>query len=141
MRNKSLTSDYLLRARARLKALNVLFEERSYADVVRESQEVVELVCKALVRHLGADPARIHDVGEQLMELRDRVVSSKHDDLQKLVLASKELRRDRELAFYGAEDLTPTDFYSLADAESAMRHAKHAVLVVTEIVEGLPAGK
>lgn len=29
---------------------------------------------------------------------------------------SKELRRDRELAFYGAEDLTPSTFYERADA-------------------------
>lgn len=136
MKNSSLTSDYLLRARARLKALKVLFEENSYADVVRESQEIVELVSKALVRHLGADPARIHDVGDQLRELQSRVVPDKHDDLIRLIAASKDLRRDRELSFYGAEDLTPTEFYSKTDAESAMKHAEHGYKLVSEIVEG-----
>lgn len=136
MKNRSLTSDYLLRAKARLKALKVLFEENSYADVVRESQEIVELVSKALVRHLGADPARIHDVGDQLRELQNRVVPDKHDALTRLIAASKDLRRDRELSFYGAEDLTPTEFYSKADAELAMKYAEDGYKVVTEIVQG-----
>jgi len=136
MKNSSLTSDYLLRAKARLKALMVLFEENSYADVVGESQEIVELVSKALVRHLGADPAPIHDVGDQLRELQNRVVPDKHDALTRLIAASKELRRDRELSFYGAEDLTPTEFYSEADAELAMKHAEDGYKVATEIVQG-----
>lgn len=62
MKNKSLTKDYIERSIIRLEALNVLFERGGYADVVRESQEIVELVCKALIRHLGAEPARVHDV-------------------------------------------------------------------------------
>ncbi len=37
MRNESLVEDYLNRASARLKAIAVLQEERSFADVVRES--------------------------------------------------------------------------------------------------------
>jgi len=38
MRNDALVKDYLDRSSARLRALEVLFEERSYADVVREAQ-------------------------------------------------------------------------------------------------------
>jgi len=32
---------------------------------------------------------------------------------------SRTLRRDRELAFYGAEDLTPSGFYTQDDATAA----------------------
>ncbi len=31
----------------------------------------------------------------------------------------RSLRRDRELAFYGSEDLTPSDFYTREDAAAA----------------------
>jgi hypothetical protein len=40
------------------------------------------------------------------------------------------LRRDRELAFYGAEDLTPTGFYTQDDAVAAREIARQTVAVV-----------
>jgi hypothetical protein len=46
MRNRELAAHHLRRAAARLRALDVLFESASWADVVRESQEVVELTLK-----------------------------------------------------------------------------------------------
>jgi HEPN domain-containing protein len=39
--------------------------ERS-ADVVGESQEIVELALKGLLRSCGIDPPRIHDVSDVL---------------------------------------------------------------------------
>ena len=49
MRNQGLASDYIRRAAGRLRALDVLFEDGHWADVVREAQEVVELALKALL--------------------------------------------------------------------------------------------
>jgi len=46
MRSPDLAADYVRRAAARLAALDSLFEAESWADVVRESQEVVELALK-----------------------------------------------------------------------------------------------
>ncbi len=37
----------------------------------------------------------------------------------RLAAGSRMLRRDRELAFYGAEDLTPSGFYTREDATTA----------------------
>ena len=39
MRNRTLAADHVRRAEARLKALDALYEAKSWADVVRESQE------------------------------------------------------------------------------------------------------
>ncbi len=47
-------------------------------------------------------------------------------DLDKLTDASRTLRRDRELAYYGAEDLTASDFYKQADAVKARDAARLA---------------
>ena len=56
MKNTGLARDYLRRARIRVTALDVLFDGESWADVVRESQEVVELALKGLLRSCGIDP-------------------------------------------------------------------------------------
>ena len=62
MHNPDLAADYLRRAGSRLKALAVLMDEESWADVVRESQEVVEICLKALLRSARIEVPRIHDV-------------------------------------------------------------------------------
>ncbi|MGH9341962.1 MAG: hypothetical protein ACRD1R_20830 [Acidobacteriota bacterium] len=43
--------------------------------------------------------------------------------------------RDRELAFYGSEDLTPSEFYDQADAQKALEGAKWVVEAVRKICE------
>ena len=130
MRNPGLAGDYIRRASLRLRALDVLFEGESWADVVRESQEVVELALKALLRASGIDPPRIHDVSDVLRSERERLPGGVAEEVDSLAEASRELRRDRELAFYGAEDLTPSEFYSRADAERARGHARRTVELV-----------
>jgi HEPN domain-containing protein len=130
MRNRELAEDYIRRADARLRALDVLFEARSWADVVRESQEVVELALKASLRAVGVDPPRIHDVGDVLIAERVRFPAKVASEIDRLAEVSRGLRRDRELAFYGTEDLTPSTFYRQRDAESARQGARLVVSVV-----------
>lgn len=127
MRNRALAADHVRRAATRLRAIDVLYEARSWADVVRESQEVVELALKGLLREVGVDPPRIHDVSEVLLAERRRLPESLSKDLDRLVAASRSLRRDRELSFYGAGDLTPSSFYSQDDADEAREYARLAV--------------
>ena len=130
MRNLDLAKDYIVRAEIRLRALDVLFEAESWADVVRESQEVVELALKGLLRVCGVDPPRIHDVSEVLLEEKSRLPEALVEEVDTLANISRSLRRDRELAFYGAEDLTPTGFYSAADGENAREGARRTVEMV-----------
>ena len=127
MRNSALAADYVKRAAARLRAVDVLFEASSWADVVRESQEVVELALKGLLRAAGVDPPRVHDVGDVLKAERSRMPSSLASEVDQLAAASRTLRRDRELAFYGTEDLTPSDFYQEDDAKEARAAARLVV--------------
>lgn len=124
MFNSELAKDYIIRCKSRLKAIQCLLDERNWPDVVRESQEVVELVLKALLRQYGIDFPRIHDVSSVLENEKHRLPLTIADDLLGLGKISKSLRRDRELAFYGGEDLTPLSFYSENDAKSAYKDAK-----------------
>jgi len=127
MKNRNLAADYIKRSKARLKALKVLFDEASYADVVREAQEIVELSLKAVLRSNGVEPARIHDVSDQIEALKVDFKSDKIVKLEILIAASRELRRDRELAFYGGEDFTPGEFYKRSDGVRAMELADTAL--------------
>jgi len=130
MQNKSLVIDYLNRAEDRLAALEVFVARKSWANLVRESQEVVELVLKALLRFCGVEVPRIHDVSAILNAESGRLPKEVLPHLKHLIEISKSLRRDRELAFYGSEDLTPTDFYSEADALAALSGAQETFRIV-----------
>lgn len=127
MRNVGLAEDYLRRAGPRLRAIDVLYEAASWADVVRESQEVVELALKGLLLAVGVDPPRVHDVADVLEAERSRLPAGLVPDVARLVAASRSLRRDRELAFYGAVDLTPSEFYRSSDADEARDAARMVV--------------
>jgi HEPN domain-containing protein len=130
MRSPDLAADYVRRAAARLAALDSLFEAESWADVVRESQEVVELALKGLLRASGIEPPRIHDVSDVLMAERSRLPKPIQREVETLAAGSRTLRRDRELAFYGAEDLTPSGFYTKEDAVAARDIARKTVAAV-----------
>ena len=124
MFNDALASDYLKRAGHRLKALEVLMREESWADVVREAQELVEITLKALLRGCGVEVPQIHDVSPVLDQNRERLPEGVRTKVDELIKVSRSLRRDRELAFYGSEDLTPSDFYKREDAASALEQAR-----------------
>lgn len=136
MRNRDLAADYVRRADVRLRAVDVLFEAGSWADVVRESQEVVELALKGLLRHCAVEAPRIHDVSDVLFAERARLPLVLQAEVERLSAISRDLRRDRELAFYGAEDLTPSDFYGKPDAEKAREGARTVVALVKPNVLG-----
>lgn len=130
MRNDRLAADHVHRAEIRLRALAVLFDAESWADVVRESQEIVELALKGLLRAHGIEPPRIHDVSDVMLAQRQRLPAALEAEADVLAEASRRLRRDRELAFYGAEDLTPSGFYTRGDAEEARGWAERTVALV-----------
>ena len=136
MHNRTLAADHVRRAEVRLRALDVLYEAGSWADVVRESQEAVELALKGLLRAAGVDPPRVHDVGAVLEAERARLPAALAGDVERLAAASRDLRRDRELALYGAEDLTPSDFYRKPDAAEARAAARFVVERVRPHVVG-----
>jgi len=135
VRNPDLARDYLERASRRLKAVDVLHEERGWADVVRESQEVVELALKGLLRRCDVEAPRVHDVSDILRENAARLPKPAASALDELCEISRRLRRDRELSFDGSEDLTPSDFYREADAREARRQARRVVDVVRKAFE------
>jgi HEPN domain-containing protein len=131
--NTSLAQSYLIKARARLKILPVLMNERAWSDVVREAQEIVELALKGMLRAVGVEPPHWHDVGGMLQEHRDRLASI-DPEIDRLAATSAWLRKEREFAFYGEIDLIPTDRYTQADAQRACDETEALVAVAGRVI-------
>lgn len=125
---------YLEKAQVRLRVLEVLLEEKAYSDVVREAQEVVELALKAMLRLVGVEPPKQHDVGGLLVDHSLRFAEDVRRELPVLAGTSKWLRKEREFAFYGDVDFIPTEEYSLADAQRADKEARHVVDVALRCI-------
>jgi len=136
MRNRDLANDSVSRAASRVQPLDVLCKHRSRAEVVREAQEAVELALEGLLRAHGVEPPRIHAVSDVLLTERARLPEARQSEVEGLAAISRDLRRDRELAFYGAEDLTPSGFCSKQDAVRARDGARHVVAAVRPHVPG-----
>jgi len=135
MHNKKLAEDYAIRAKSRVKALASYLEDKNYPDVVREAQEAVELSLKGLLKFHQIDFSRTHDVSGILLDNKERFSKEVIESLGELILISKSLRRDRELAFYGTEDLLPLEFYSLDDATLAIAQASRVVQLVATALD------
>ena len=134
MTNTSLAQSYLVKAQKRLLALRLLFEHEAYSDVVREAQEAVELALKGMLRQVGIEPPKWHDVGALLVEQADRFPPQVRAKLGDLSRISAWLRKEREFSFYGEVDFVPTERYSRADAERALQDAEAAVQVASVVI-------
>jgi HEPN domain-containing protein len=122
-----LARGYLLRARKRMAALEALMQVEAYPDVVREAQELVELALKGMLRWVGIDPPRWHDVGSIVVEHAVRFPAELQDELAALAQISQRLRRDREAAFYGDVDMIPEQVFDRAAAERAVADARRVL--------------
>ncbi len=122
MTSDRLARDYLRRARSRRRALDTLLGEAAYADVVRESQEIVELVLKGALRFVGVDPPRRHDVRRTLARFLDRLPGEWQAAMRDIEEASAQLVRDRAHAFYGDEDagVPASELFEEKDARTAL---------------------
>ena len=138
MTNLSLAQSYLVKAPKRLKALAVLRDEGAHSDVVSEAQELVELALKGMLRAVGIEPPKYHDVGGLLLEHARRVSQAVGEQLPRAAEISKRLRRERELAFYGDIDFIPTEEYSAQDADRAYQEAAWVVALAGEVIGPLP---
>jgi hypothetical protein len=127
MTNSSLARSYLKKARVRLGLLVLLQKKGAYSDVVREAQEIVELALKGMLRQIGVEPPKWHDVGKLLLKYRDRFEARVSARLERIARASDWLRGERELSFYGDEDFIPTEEYDAEHGQRAMSEARFIV--------------
>ncbi len=136
MNNITLAQSYLQKASVRLKVLDLLLAEKAYSDVIREAQEAVELALKGILRQIGVEPPKQHDVGRLVVEYARSLPPDVREDAPRLAEISRWLRKEREFAFYGDVDFIPTEEYTLQDAEQARRDCAFVVQVARRVIAG-----
>jgi HEPN domain-containing protein len=120
MINPSLADDYIYRAKIRINILKEFLRVHDYSDTIREAQEVVELIQKAMLLRLGIDPPKWHDVIDIILENKEKLPSDLSQKLSFLRKDAKWLRTQREISFYSKEDAdraiaTAQEFFSLLE--------------------------
>lgn len=138
MSPRNLPEAYLKKCQSRLKALGSLYEDENFSDVVRESQEIVELCSKAILRMALMDPPHRHDLARELAIAKGKLDPAVTAPVGELETANHWLRREREMAFYGADDFDPTEGYSEEDGKRAYGYAELAVKTLEKILQTAP---
>lgn len=134
MTNLSLAQSYVKKAKDRIDVLHLLLKKKAYSDVAPEAQEIVELALKGILRYIGIEPPKWHDVSPILKHNKHLLPSQIQKNLPRIIKISKKLRKERELSFYGDEDFIPTEEYSLKDAKDAIKGAEFVVKIISKIV-------
>ena len=136
MEFQKLALDYLRKAKIRRKALQILFDEKSYDDVIRESQEIVEISLKGILRAIGVEPPKKHDVGDILLKFKTRIPVSWQSKLPEIEKISKALFEERSHAFYGDESSSrsASEIYGRGDAEQALQWTDEILIFFEEVM-------
>ena len=101
---------------------------------MREAQEAVELALKAMLRQVGIEPPKWHDVGEILVEHQDRLPASVADHVDRLAAILAWLRKEREPSMYGDIDFSPTARYSSGDGQRAFADARFVIGMAERVI-------
>jgi len=131
---------YLRRAQAVFREAERLHADGAWNLVVRRCQEAVELALKSVLRAAGAEVPKVHDVSGALRRNAGRLPAHLAREIDTLVSASRRLREERELAFYGDEetDTEAESLFSRADADEALETARRVLHLCAE--ERPPSG-
>lgn len=121
-----MAKSYFSEAKIRYKTARSARRKKKFAFTVRQSQECVELYLKGVLRYVGIESPKWHDVGIIIKTEIDRFPDWFKKRVDELAQISKELRRERELSMYGDSDskLPTNKLYSKSEANEAYKKAK-----------------
>ena len=139
LRTDVMAREFLERARSRLLAAEAAMERGDHPDVVRFSQECVELSLKACLRAVGIEYPKVHDVSDVLLASEDRFPGWMRSMLPRLAEISRDLAAKRSPAMYGLETLgrLPSELFDEGDAEEALEGARLSYEASSRLIEEL----
>ncbi len=126
MTNRGMAGSHLAQSEEIWKEAESLLHRGVWNLVVRRSQEAVELALKAALRSVGVEVPRLHDVGVLVKEQSGKFPGAFTRDIDKIASISRRLRREREISFYGDDemDVPPEQIYAELDAREALEEAR-----------------
>lgn len=101
----------------------------NYNMVIRRAQEAVELSLKGVLRILGIEYPKVHDVGRIFAEAVNKKLKDVSEaEIYKIVYISSHLAEDRSPSFYGEEE------FGEEEAEEALHDAQFVFQKVSEMM-------
>jgi HEPN domain-containing protein len=125
LNTKILAEDYIRRAMRYLREAENAFSEGDFASTIRRSQECIELSVKSVLRAVGIEFPREHDVSEVLLELDVDMPEWFRDKIHRIAGIMREITPKRGISMYGLErELKPaSDIFSEEDARVELKNA------------------
>lgn len=141
MRSLRIAESYLRQARARLEDALDAMQDENHPYAVRLSQECVELSLKAVLKTIGIEYPKVHDVSDIFPEIRDRLPDWFKAEIDFLQESSKLLFKKREPSLYGEEEtlLSPNEVMNRTDAEDATNRAEKTCQLCEKLITELKA--
>lgn len=136
LRSIRVAKSYLRQAKARLVDAKEAMQEENHPYAVRLSQECVEFSLKAVLKGVGIEYPKIHDVSDIFSEIRDRFPDWFKPEIGFLRESSKLLFKKWEPSMYGDEEttLSPNEVMSRDDAEDATNRAEKAFSLCEKLI-------
>lgn len=136
MNTRVMAGDYLKRAGRCLREARSAFTEGDYPITVRRSQECVELSLKSVLRALGIEYPREHEVSGALGLAGKKLPVWFAAEIPRLIAISKDLSKKRGPALYGyEEELIPaSELFGQGDAEVALAAAEEVFQLCERVV-------
>ncbi|MDE0043138.1 MAG: HEPN domain-containing protein [Candidatus Poribacteria bacterium] len=127
MNNTDLNGRLILEAQMIMGEAKRAFDSEAWNLAVRRSQEVVELSLKGLLKLMGVETPKIHDVGDTFAKIcTKKKIAIESEKLTEIQRISQQLARDRAPAFYMEKEYT---------REQANQALQSAGTVLTEAEE------
>lgn len=125
-----ISSDYLRRATIRRDVvIEPLMQLGCHADVVKESRTIVDFATLALLVHERVDiPARC--IAED--------APPRSNDEANMGPIMRVLQKEQDLSLLAVGTVVPSEYYTEADARSAIKYADHMLGMITERLNPSP---
>ncbi|MCX6580797.1 MAG: HEPN domain-containing protein [Candidatus Aminicenantes bacterium] len=105
-----------------------MFEKGKWNIVIRRAQEVVELSLKGILKKMGIDYPKIHNVAPLFVSLlKEKGIEVEKEASDRILFISMLLAKDRAPAFYGER------IFLKEDAERAQKGAIEILEKINEI--------
>ena len=132
MNNTDLNGRLMLEARMILEEAKRAFDSQAWNLVVRRAQEVVELSLKGLLKLMGVESPKTHDVGDTFAKIcTEKRIEIEGEKLAEIQQISQQLARDRAPAFYMEKE------YTREQASQALRSAETVLTEAQELTQRL----
>jgi HEPN domain-containing protein len=139
LRSLRVARSFLRQAGARLEDAEDALGEANHPYAVRLSQECVELSLKAVLRSVGIEYPKVHEVSYVLEEVGERFPGWFRVEIGYMAESSRLLFKKREPSLYGNEEalLPPDGVMSEEDAKDATQRANKTFHLCERLVEEL----